>query len=119
MKGNTIKLIGAIVILIGMVGGLILGEICRIPVTGTAVSEFSSPSVTMQFNFAIMIVVWVVLAILGFTFIVTGQIVENQEKVILCLSRVPHNKVDVAARDDSEIQTLVDKIDEGQMNEHS
>ena len=113
MKGSTIKGIGGAIIMIGLIGGLALGGIYTVPVAETAVSKFSSPSVTMQFNAALMALTWAVSVIMGLAFVVAGQIAENLETVVVCLSHMTHSEDDVNEKDDSEVQALVDEMVEG------
>ena len=87
MKGDTIKAIGVIIILIGITAGVLMWK--------------------FGLGWVLMIIEWIGAAILGFSFVVSGQIVENQEKLISCLK---HNEQNIESgkskSEESEIEIV-------------
>lgn len=71
--------------MIGLIGGLALGVIYKIPVSD------SLKSVTMGFNATLMVLAWVVSAITGLAFVAAGQLAENQEALIYCIKQDKEN----------------------------
>lgn len=84
--------------MIGLIGGLALGVIYKVPVAD------SLKSVTMGFNATLMVLAWVVSVVTGLAFVVAGQLAENQEALISCIKQEKKNvKSDVSGEEEPEI----------------
>ena len=87
MKGDTIKAIGVIIILIGITAGVLMWK--------------------FGLGWVLMIIAWIGIAILGLSFVVSGQIIENQEELISYIKQDRQNKEpDVDGQEESEFEMV-------------
>ena len=67
-KEQGYKILGKIIIVLGIIGGIVIGNICGIP-------KMSGYRATYEFNYYLMIASWISSIILGSLFLALGEIV--------------------------------------------
>ncbi len=74
MEGESIRKIGAALIVVGVIGGILAGNISS--------NEFG------DFNAILMLIYWISGILSGFPLVVWGTMVENQEKTNMYLEKL-------------------------------